>query len=146
MACDGRGRPLSLWITGGNVNDVTELPAVMDGIRVPRVGPGRPRTRPDRLIGDKGYSSKANRRLLSARGIRVTIPEKDDQAGHRHRRGSKGGRPYAFDAGIYKKRNVVERGFNRFKHWRGLASRYDKTAICYLGGLTLASLLLWAGS
>ncbi len=105
-----------------------------------------PVSRRDRLIGDKGYSSRGNRALLTGRGIKVTIPEKDDQAGHRRRRGSKGGRPYAFDPGIYKLRNVVERGFNRFKHWRGLASRYDKTAICYLGGLTLASLLLWAGS
>jgi len=146
MACDGHGRPLSLWLTGGNVNDVTELGAVMAGIRVPRIGPGRPRTRPDRLLGDKGYSSRGNRAMLAARGIRVTIPEKDDQAGHRRRRGSVGGSPYAFDPDIYRRRNVVERGFNRFKHWRGLASRYDKTATCFLGALTLASLLLWAGS
>lgn len=146
LACDGQGRPLSLWLTGGNVNDSTELAAVMAGIYVARLGPGRPRTRPDRLIGDKGYSSRGNRALLADRGIKVTIPEKDDQLGHRRRRGSAGGRPYAFDPSIYKNRNVVERGFNRFKHWRGLASRFDKTAVCYLGGLTLASLLLWAGS
>ncbi|PSO49097.1 MAG: DDE transposase, partial [Actinobacteria bacterium QS_8_72_14] len=41
-------------------------------------------------------------------------------------------------------RNVVERGINRFKHWRGLATRYDKTARTSLGGLHLASILLWA--
>lgn len=137
---------MSLWLTGGNVNDVTELPAVMAGLHVPRHGPGRPRTRPDGLIADKGYSSRANRQLLTRRGIKVTIPEKDDQRAHRRRRGSRGGRPYAFDPSIYRRRNVVERGFNRFKHWRGLASRYDKTALNYRGGLTLASLLLWAGS
>jgi transposase len=146
MACDGRGLPMVLWLTAGNVNDTTELGALMDGIRVQRVGRGRPRTRPDVLIADKGYSSRANRRMLSARGIRVVIPERDDQAGHRRRRGSMGGRPYQFDPEIYRARNVVERGFNRFKHWRGLASRYDKTAINYLGGLTLASLLLWASA
>jgi transposase len=39
---------------------------------------------------------------------------------------------------------VVERGINRFKHWRGLATRYDKTARNYLGGLHLASILMWA--
>jgi transposase len=143
LACDGQGRPLSLWLTGGNVNDSTELGAVLAGICVPRLGSGRPRTRPDRLLGDKGYSSRGNRALLAARGVKVTIPEKDDQAGHRRRRGSAGGRPFAFDPTIYKRRNVVERGFNRFKHWRGLASRFDKTAVCYLGGLTLAALLLW---
>jgi transposase len=79
-------------------------------------------------------------------GIAVTIPERDDQLANRIRRGSSGGRPYAFDPMIYRRRNVVERSFNRFKHWRGLACRYDKTALNYLGGLTLASLLLWAGS
>lgn len=112
-------------------------------MRVPRRGPGRPRTRPDWLIADKGYSSRANRRMLASHGIKTTVPEKRDQLSHRRRRGSNGGRPYAFDPQIYKRRNVVERSFNRFKHWRGLASRFDKTAACYLGGLTLASLLLW---
>lgn len=146
LACDGQGRPLSLWLTGGNVNDVTELPAVLVGLRVARTGPGRPRTRPDGLVADKGYSSRANRTMLTRRGIKATIPEKDDQLAHRRRRGSSGGRPYAFDRKIYQRRNVVERGFNRFKHWRGLASRYDQTALNYLGGLTLASLLLWAGA
>ena len=80
------------------------------------------------------------------RAIKATIPERDDQLAHRRRRGTAAGRPYAFDPDVYKRRNVVERGFNRFKHWHGLASRFDKTAVCYLGGLTLASLLLWAGS
>lgn len=146
LACDGEGRPLSLRLTGGNIADTTELGPVLDGIGVPRPGPGRPRTRPDRVVADKGYSSRANRTMLSRRGIKVTIPERNDQLANRRRRGSAGGRPYAFDPGIYRRRNVVERAFNRFKNWRGLASRYDKTAVNYLGGLTLASLLLWAGA
>lgn len=133
---------MSLWLTGGNVADTTELGAVLAGIRVPRAGSGRPRTRPDRVVADKGYSSRANRSMLTRRGVKITIPIKDDQAGHRRRRGSQGGRPYSFNPTIYRGRSVVERGFNRFKHWRGLASRYDKTAVSYLGALTLASLLL----
>ena len=146
MACDGLGRPLALHLTGGNIADTTELATVLAAIRVVRGGPGRPRTRPDRVVADKGYSSRANRAMLARRGIKVTIPERSDQLTNRRRRGSAGGRPYAFDPQIYRRRNVVERGFNRVKHWRGLASRYDKTAVNYLGGLTLASLLLWAGS
>lgn len=146
LGCDGLGRPLSLWLTAGNVNDVTELPAVLAGIHIPRVGPGRPRTRPDVVVADKGYSSRANRSLLSGRGIKVVIPERDDQLANRRRRGTKGGRPYAFDPTIYRRRNTVERGFNVFKNWRGLASRYDKTAVNYLGGLVLATVLIWAGS
>ncbi len=132
-----------MWLTPGNVNDTTELGRVLDGIRVPRLGPGRPRTRPDRVLGDKGYSSRKNREMLAARGIKITIPERDDQKGHRVRRGSAGGRPYKFDSEIYRGRNVVERCFAVFKQWRGIASRYDKKVANFLGGVTLASLFIW---
>ena len=107
-------------------------------------GPGRPRTRPEVVIADKGYSSRANRAYLRRRGIRTVIPERDDQKAHRRRRGRRGGRPYAFDADRYRDRNVVERAFNRVKHWRGIATRYDKTAQNYLGALHLVSILMWA--
>jgi len=54
LACDAFGRPLALVITGGNTDDCTQFTTVMEAIRVPRIGPGRPRTRPSRVIGDKG--------------------------------------------------------------------------------------------
>ncbi len=145
LLTDGRGRPLSLHLTAGNVNDTTELERLLAGVRVARLV-GRPRTRPDQLIADKGYSSRANRRLLRRRRIKTTIPERDDQLANRRRRGAKGGRPYRFDAVVYKARNVVERCFNRFKQWRGLATRYDKTATNYAGALTLAAILMWTAS
>ncbi|GAA0280467.1 hypothetical protein GCM10010302_17810 [Streptomyces polychromogenes] len=59
-------------------------------------------------------------------------------------RGSRGGRPPAFDREAYKHRNVVERCFNRLKQRRGIATRYDKTAESYEAAVTLASLLMWA--
>jgi transposase len=101
------------------------LPILFEHLKVARDGRGRPRTRPERVRGDKAYSSRANRALLRRRGIRAVIPEPDDQIRHRKHRGSAGGRPPAFDAEDYKKRNTVERGFNIFKQWRGLATRYD---------------------
>ena len=116
----------------------------MDAIRVPRIGPGRPRIRPDHVLGDKGYSSKVIRAWLRRRGITHTIPERADQVRNRARRGSLGGRPPAVDREIYKQRNVVERCFNRLKQWRGIATRYDKTAESYQAAVTLASLLMWA--
>ncbi|CAH9420040.1 Mobile element protein [Streptomyces globisporus] len=131
-------------MTGGNSNDCTRFTAVIDAIRVPRIGPGRPRTRPDHVLGDKGYSSKAIRAWLRRRGIPHTIPERADQTGNRARRGRRGGRPPAFDREVYKHRNVVERCFNRLKQWRGIATRYDKTAQSYEAAVTLASLLMWA--
>ncbi|WP_419796364.1 IS5 family transposase [Streptomyces fuscus] len=144
LACDGAGRPLAFTVTGGNTNDCTQFTAVMEAIRVPRPGPGRPRVRPDHVIGDKGYSSKAIRTWLRRRNIRHTIPERSDQVRNRLRRGSRGGRPPAFDKQVYKRRNVVERCFNRLKQWRGIATRYDKTAESYQAAVTLALLLMWA--
>jgi transposase len=119
LACDAVGRPLAFTVTGGNTNHCTQFTAVMNAIRVPRSGPGRPRTRPAHVLGDKGYSSKAIRTWLRWRSIGHTIPERADQVRNRLRRGSRGGRPPAFDRQLYKQRNVVERCFNRLKQWRG---------------------------
>ncbi len=63
-----------MLVTGGSVNDCTRLAQVLAGIRVPRIGPGRPRTRPDHLVADEGYSSRAIRLHLRRRGIGHTIP------------------------------------------------------------------------
>ena len=108
-----------------------------------RPGPGRPRTTPAAVLAEKAYSSKANRDLLRTRGITAVIPERADQIANRQRRGSAGGRPVAFDAEAYKNRNVVERFFARLKHWRALASRYDKHAVIYRGGIVLAAIVDW---
>ncbi len=78
-------------------------------------------------------SARAHRERLRARGITTVIPEPADQIGHRKNRGSPGGRPVNFNADRYRGRNVVERGFNRTKNWRGLATRYDKHVLIYRG-------------
>ncbi len=143
LACDGLGRPLSVVLTAGNVNDCTMFTQVLAGIRMPRPGRGRPWTRPRRVLADKGYSTRAIREHLRGRGITATIPERSDQQAHRRRRGSAGGRPPTFDPTAYRRRNVVERCFNRLKQYRAIATRYDKTAISYRGMLDLATLLMW---
>jgi len=125
LACDAFGRPLAFALTGGNTNDCTQFTAVMEAIRVPRPGPGRPRVRPAHVLGDKGYSSRAIRTWLRRRCIGHTIPERADQVRNRLRRGSRGGRPPSFDKQLHKRRDVVERCFNRLKQWRGIATRYD---------------------
>lgn len=128
-------------ITPGQRHDSTQLQPVLDGIRVPRPGGrGRPRTRPDRLIADKGYSYPRCRQLLRQHGIPHTIPERRDQ---RARRAKRPGRPLAFDKTIYARRNVVERCNHRLKPWRGLATRYEKRAVNDRAMVVLASLVLW---
>ncbi|MFC4537146.1 IS5 family transposase [Sphaerisporangium dianthi] len=143
MITEARGLPMTLHLTAGNVVDCTAFEAVMAKLRLPRIGAGRPRSRPDRLIGDKGYSSKKIRTYLRRRGIQAVIPERKDQIANRKRKGSHGGRPYAFDAETYKQRNLVERCFGKLKQWRAIATRFDKLASRYLAGATIGCLMLW---
>src|SRR5690625_6569525 len=63
-AVDGRGMPLAIVLTGGQRNDGAMLVEVLDDIRVPRLGPGRPRTRPEAVVADKAYSSGKTRKML----------------------------------------------------------------------------------
>jgi transposase len=128
-------------LTAGQRHDSTQLGAVLDAIRVPRAGGrGRPRKRPDRVIGDKGYSYARCRTLLRQRGIPHVIPERSDQ---RARRAHRPGRKPAFDREVYRRRNVVERCINRLKQWRGLATRYEKRAASYRAAVVIAAIMIW---
>lgn len=140
---DGNGLPLVIALTPGQANDSPALPKLLAELRVPRVGPGRPRTTPQALRADKAYSARGHRAQLRSRGIVAVIPEPSDQIRHRKNKGSRGGPPVAFDAGDYKNRNVVERTFKHIKNWCGLATRYDKYAVVFRGGVVLAAIMLW---
>ncbi|MFH8626024.1 IS5 family transposase [Streptomyces vietnamensis] len=142
LAVDGRGLPVSIVLSAGNTADCTMLPAVLDAIRIPRIGPGRPRTRPDRVVADKAYSSRKIRLLLRRRNIKATIPERRDQVANRVRQGAQGGRPPVFDAEAYRGRNVVDRCFSRLKQFRAVATRFDKLAAHYRAGVVISSLIL----
>ncbi|MFE1996708.1 IS5 family transposase [Streptomyces parvulus] len=143
LAADSRCRPLAFVLTPGQAGDAPAFEQVMSRLRVPR-RIGRPRTTPDVVLADKAYSSRAIRRHLRRRGIRAVIPQPVDQAAHRKRRGRQGGRPPVFDREAYKQRNTVERCINKLKQWRGLATRYDKSATSYLGALHLAAIFIWS--
>ncbi len=141
---DGHGHPLVIAVTAGQAGDSPMLKYLLADLAVAPLGrPGRPRTRPDAVLGDKAYSSRANRDLLRARRVKTVIPQPSDQIAHRHRRGSAGGRPPNFDTHTDRDRNVVERSFNDYKQWRGLATRYDKLALTYRGGVVLRAVLIW---
>lgn len=134
----------ALHLTAGQAGDAPAFAAVMDGIRVPRMGPGRLRTRPEVVLADRVHSSRAIRGHLRRRGIRAIILQPADQIQHRLRRGRAGGRPPSFDAEAYEERNTVEWCINWFKQWRGRAMRTDKLSLAYRAALHLAAIFMWA--
>lgn len=136
-------RPLALAVSAGQCNDAAWLTEVLDEIRVPRLGKGRPRKRPKQLRLDRAYSFNKQRKILRRRGIICISPEREDAKASRLAKGAKGGRPPKFDKQAYKGRNVVERCINRLKDFRAVATRYDKRGRNYRAGLLVASILLW---
>jgi len=119
-------------LTGGERHEQPVLPLLMERGAVKRRGRGRPRIRPERVAGDKGYSSPTIRRYLKERRIGAVIPTRADEVPDP-----------TFDREAYRERNVVERLINRLKQFRRVATRYEKRAANYFAMLAFATILLW---
>ena len=143
VVCDLGCRPLAIVLSGGQRGDSVRLTTVLDAVRLPRIGQGRPRRRPYQVVADRAYSSRKSRRALRARRITLHSPEKCNSQRRRQRAGADGGRPPTCAPSVYRKRNVIERCFRRLQNWRRVATRYEKKAENYLAMVTLASILLW---
>ena len=126
------GKPVTFVLTPGQQHEATVFEQLMIGGMVKRPGGGRPRVRPKRVCGDKGYSSRKIRSYLRSRGIRYTIPRKKNEM-----------RTGPFDKVLYRLRNRVERAINRLKQFRRIATRYEKKAENYMAMLHIGSILLW---
>lgn len=136
---DHRMRPIVLRLTPGQAGDNPHLvPLLNDWAQ--QGSPGS-RRRGVRLLADKAYSHTSTRRELRRRRMPHTIRNALTKREYRASRGSKGGRPPSFDPACYAQRNTIERGFGRLKQWRGIATRYDKYALIFLGGTLLAAIL-----
>ena len=120
-------------LTAGQRHEAPQTPALLERGAVPRPGRGRPRLRPDRVAGDKGYTGRPVRSYLRRRGIGAVIPRRANES----RRGVR------FDRAAYRERNVVERLINRLKQHRAIATRYEKLEVSYHALLTIAAILLW---
>lgn len=132
--------PVVVSLTAGQAHDNPQLLPLVDRYFAAECRPLA--ARQIRLLADKAYSHPSTRVALRRRKVKHTIPERGDQISHRRAQGRAGGRPPAFDSAIYKQRNTIERGFNRLKQWRGIATRYDKYALTFLGGVLLAASIM----
>ena len=123
---------MTFVLTPGQDHEAPVFEQLLNSGAIKRDGCGRPKRRPKRVVGDKGYSSREIRKLLRRRGICVTIPRKCNE---RHR-GS-------FNRIVYRQRNRIERLINRLKQYRRIATRYEKHADNYRAMWLIASTMLW---
>jgi len=119
-ACDALGMPIKFILTGGQTAECTVAIPLLEGIQT------------SALLADKGYDTNALRAWLKARGIEVVIPPKSNRK-----------EKIDCDYWLYKERHAVECLFGKLKHYRRIATRYEKKAINYMGMLSFASVLLW---
>ncbi|MEA3079087.1 MAG: hypothetical protein QOF05_495 [Sphingomonadales bacterium] len=120
MAADTLGRPLRFILTAGQSGDILAAPALIDGFDTAAV------------LADKAYDSNALRALIADAGAQAVIPSN---------RSRKAIIPH--DPAIYKHRNRIERCFNKLKHFRRFATRYDRRAIHFLSFIQLAATMIW---
>ncbi|CAD84430.1 Transposase IS4 family [Nitrosomonas europaea ATCC 19718] len=120
MCVDASGRPLRFILTGGQRNDCTQALDLISGFR------------PSHVLADKGYDSD---NILDAIASMKAVPVIPPRSNRKIRR--------TYDREIYKCRNIIERTFNKLKHWRRLSTRYDRKAIYFSAFIHLAAATLW---
>ena len=120
MIVDALGNPLALSLTGGQVHDIGQAETLTAQVQ------------PEALLGDKGYDAGAFIESLEVRPIEPVIPPKSNRKNKRD-----------CDFALYAERNLVERFFQFIKQFRGIATRYEKTARNFLAGLHLVCALAW---
>src|SRR5882724_5081546 len=116
---DALGNPVALMLTPGQAHDLTCVESLLEGAN------------PDALLGDKAYDGDSLIDTLARRGITPVIPPKANRKV-----------PRACDFALYCERNLIERFFNKLKHFRAIATRYDKLAKIFLAGVQLASAMI----
>jgi len=120
MACDSLGRPVRFLIAAGQSHDILAVPALLDGHR------------PGAVLADRAYDANSLRRYLDQIGAEAVIPSTRSRK-----------TPIPHDPRIYKLRNRVERCFNKLKHFRRFATRFDRLASHYLAFVHIAASMLW---
>jgi transposase len=120
MLADALGRPLRFILTGGQAHDLVAAPALLEGMEGSAV------------IADKAYDASTFRQIIADAGMVAVIPSKRSRKV-----------PIPHDAKLYKARNRIERCFNKLKHFRRFATRFDRRPIHFLAFIHLAAAMLW---
>jgi transposase len=115
---DAEGRPVELDLSAGQAHDSTQAEDLLD-----LLGEGAI------LLADKAYDTNALRDLADKRGAWANIPARSNRKDD-----------FIFSKWLYRQRNLVERFFNKLKHFRGIATRYDKNPHNFLAAIKLASI------
>ncbi len=110
---------MELRLTPGQQADITQAELLLEGYQ------------PDAVLADKGYDADALVKRIEAKGAQAVIPPKSNRK-----------EPRDYDKDLYKERNLVERFMNRIKHYRRIATRYEKTARNFLGFVHVASIMV----
>lgn len=134
---DGEGIPLGLLVESAQKSEIRLAEKTLETLRVPSRR-GRPRTRPVRLICDRGYDSRSFRHYLRRRGIRSCIPARKRPKGWKPRRG----RPPKAETAFYRKRWKVERTFAWLLSHRRIVVRWEHQVGVYRGFVLLAMALI----
>ena len=113
--------PVRILLSQGQSSDKTVAPTLIEGLKPQRD-----------LIADRGYDARALVALVESRGGRAHIPTSRDRKVQR-----------SVDPALYRQRNLVERFFNKMKHFRRVATRYEKSAQNFLAAVLLAATRLW---
>ena len=117
---DALGMPLDFIVTAGQEHEINSAEILLGD------------EKSDYLLADRGYDCDALREILTKRGTEPVIPGKKNRL-----------KKIKYDIHIYKERNFIERFFNRIKHFRRIATRYDKTSIMFMGALIVVGILIW---
>jgi transposase len=121
MVVDARGQPIRFILTGGQAGDAPQAIPLLIGVEATHV------------LADKGYDSNKILAFVRQRGAVAVIPPKSNRKN-----------PQIYDREIYKQRNLIERAFNKLKHWRRIATRYDRRSLYFLAALHLAAAVTWS--
>jgi transposase len=117
---DENGLPVRLMLTAGQAHDINAAPHLLAGLKCRHV------------VADRGYDADAFLELIRASGAKAHIPSTRSRLVQR-----------SVSRRIYRQRNLVERFFNKLKHFRGVATRFNKLARNFLAAVALASARLW---